>query len=177
MSSSEIIYIDEKDSLPKHWRSVAAEHQHGHCYRVLESSEDPEHFYRQFESGDVVRCEVNEFYEGETGLIAVSECNCAAELRLSALRALLGAIPSSLRAVSVDVDKHTIYYRCIFDDEPTEIERDLLSVAATEVIADFPEPYDIEEEYLVIPKSGKMNHLKHLVFHRYEPLDEANTGF
>jgi hypothetical protein len=43
---------------------------------VLESSSDPEHEYWQFKSGDVVKCEMNEFYEGETGLIAVAQCQC-----------------------------------------------------------------------------------------------------
>jgi hypothetical protein len=94
--------------------------------------------------------------------------NLSIKIRLSIQRALLGAVPASLRAVSVDADEGKIYYRCIFNGEPSEDEWELLSVAATEIIADFPEPYIIEEEYLHIPNPKKMKHLKHLVFLRHE---------
>ena len=90
------------------------------------------------------------------------------EIRLSAQRALLSHVPVSLRAVSVDANSRKIYYRCIFDGEPTEDEWELLSVAATEMIADFPEPYTIEEEYLYIPHPETMEHLKYVVFLRHE---------
>ena len=90
------------------------------------------------------------------------------EIKLSAQRSLLGHVPASLRAVSVDADGSKIYYRCIFDGKPTEDEWELLSIAATEMIADFPEPYTIEEEYLHIPYPSMMEHLKHVVFLRHE---------
>jgi hypothetical protein len=77
-------------------------------------------------------------------------------------------VPASLRAVSVDAGGSKIYYRCIFDGKPTEDEWELLSVAATEIIADFPEPYTIEEEYLHITHPGMMEHLKYVVFLRHE---------
>jgi hypothetical protein len=99
--------------------------------------------------------------------------NLHIEIRLSVQRALLGAVPPSLRAVSIDADDLKIYYRCIFDSETTEKEKELLSVAASEVIADFS-AYSIEEEYLVIPKSEKMNHLNHLVFLRNEHRNTEN---
>jgi hypothetical protein len=89
-------------------------------------------------------------------------------IRLSAQRALLGQVSASLRAVSVDADAGTVYYRCIFDAPPLEDERELLSVAASEIIADFPAPYVIEEEYLYVPEPGRMEHLKYVVFLRYE---------
>jgi hypothetical protein len=76
MSVNEIIYVDVKGYPERLWHPVEAKHQHGSCYLVLEFNSDPEHEYWQFESGDVVHCETNEFYEGETGLIAVSKCQC-----------------------------------------------------------------------------------------------------
>ena len=53
---------------------VKSVHLHGDCYRVLESSPDPEHDYWQFSSGDEVRCESHTFAEGEVGLIARDKC-------------------------------------------------------------------------------------------------------
>lgn len=78
MTLKQPIYIDVNViGYPgKSWHPVEAEYQHSNCYLVLESSDDPEHENWQFEHGDVVHCELNEFYEGETGLIAVSKCDC-----------------------------------------------------------------------------------------------------
>lgn len=89
-------------------------------------------------------------------------------VRLSAQRALLGHIPALLRAVSVDVDADKVYLRCVFDGESSEADRELLSMAASELIADFFEPYTIKEEYLHVSQPKRMSHLKHLVFLRHE---------
>lgn len=43
-----------------------------------------------------------------------------------------------------------------------------MSVAATEIIADFRAPYTIEEEYLSIKVPNTMNHLKYLAYLRHE---------
>ena len=53
-------------------------HMHDMCYRVLESSDDPEHDVWAFEEDTVVQCETKEFGDGETGLIAVTVCACSA---------------------------------------------------------------------------------------------------
>lgn len=92
----------------------------------------------------------------------------ATYIRMSAQGALLGQIPPSLRAVSADVDESRVYLRFIFDGAPTEDDWELLSVAATEIIADFPAPYTIEGEYLEIEQPNEMSHLKHLVYLRHE---------
>lgn len=97
------------------------------------------------------------------------------QVRLSAQGVLLGNVPASLRAVSVNVASTKVYYRCIFDGEPTEDEWELLSVAATELIANFVEPYEIEEEYLRVPYPDEMENLKYLVFLRYEPESKRQT--
>ena len=89
-------------------------------------------------------------------------------IRLSAQRALLDQVPVSLRAVSIDIDGKRIYFRCIFDGEPTEYDKELLSVAATEIIADFCEPYTIEEHYLSIEAPDEMEYLKYVVYCRHE---------
>lgn len=89
-------------------------------------------------------------------------------IRLSAQRALWGVVPPALRSVSVDAQEPVVYFRCIFDRDATEDDKELLSCAATELIADFPDSWDIKEEYLVIPVPERMQHLKFLVFQRYE---------
>ena len=100
---------------------------------------------------------------------AMTSSHTDIDVRLSAQRALCGAIPNSLRAVSVEVVGQTIQVRSIFDDGCTEDDKELLSVAGTEIIADFPDLLTIDEEFLVIAMPQSMQHLTHLVFLRYEP--------
>jgi hypothetical protein len=90
-------------------------------------------------------------------------------IRLSAQRALLGAIPSSLRAVSIEVSNQVISIRNIFDNSCTESDKELMSASVAEIASDFPDAHKIEEELLVIPEHQPMQHLEHLVFLRYEP--------
>lgn len=90
------------------------------------------------------------------------------QVRLSVQRALWGQVVPALRAVSVDIDERQVYFRCIFDGEPTEEVWELMSDAAGEVIADFRAPYTIEEEYLTVKFPGEMNHLRYLVYLRHE---------
>jgi hypothetical protein len=90
-------------------------------------------------------------------------------LRLSAQRALWGNVPSSLRSVSVEERGTTIHFRAVFSPEATEEDRELLSVAATEVIADFPAPFMLEEEFLEIAPPAEPEHLRYLIFLRAEP--------
>ena len=61
-----------------------------------------------------------------------------------------------------------VYFRCIFDGVPSEDEWELLSCAATEIIASFSDPYMIEEEYIHLSYPETMSHLNHLVFLRFE---------
>ncbi|RYX80828.1 hypothetical protein EON83_26900 [bacterium] len=89
-------------------------------------------------------------------------------VRLAAQVALWRQVPPILRAVSVDVDEQKVYFRCICDGVPSESEQELLSCAASELIADFSAPYTIEEEYLQVEFPNPMSHLKFLVFLRYE---------
>jgi hypothetical protein len=58
---------------------VRAARQHGSCYRLLESSSDPEHFVWKFAEGVTVQCERRKFSEGEYDLVAVATCTCAAD--------------------------------------------------------------------------------------------------
>ena len=92
----------------------------------------------------------------------------ATTLRLSTQRALWGQVPRSLRAVSVAAAEHEIHFRCYFDAGASEDERQLLSEAATEIVADFSDPWTISEEYLDLVAPQAMQHLEHLIFLRHE---------
>ena len=91
-------------------------------------------------------------------------------LCLSAQRALLGAVPHSLRAVSLEFRGTVLHFRAVFWKEPTDDEREMLSVACTEVVADFTddELTHLEEQFLTVPPSCEPEHLAELVFLRAE---------
>lgn len=57
------------------WYPVIAVHEHENCYRIIERNPDPEHWYQDFDFGDLVRCENHKFAENEFGLVAVDKCN------------------------------------------------------------------------------------------------------
>ena len=102
--------------------------------------------------------------------LMLSDIEMDMRLRLSAQRALLDSVPCSLRAVTVGWDKNEILFRCIYDGEISEEHKEELEVAATEIIADFSEPYTISTEYIRLdePLSIKPYYLKWWVFIRYE---------
>jgi hypothetical protein len=90
------------------------------------------------------------------------------EIRLSACRALLGNVPSSLRAFSAEVSGNVVKLRSIFDQNATKEHIELLSIVGAEIIADYPSGQLLEEEFLELPSSEPMEHLSELIFHRYE---------
>jgi hypothetical protein len=69
-------------------------------------------------------------------------------LRLSAQRALLGAISPAVRLIKVTLNGLEIVFTVIASHNLTEAEREALSVAATEIVADFTDR-SIREELLV----------------------------
>jgi len=91
------------------------------------------------------------------------------KLKLSAQRALLGCIPTSLRSASFEYKGTEIACRFIFNGTVSYADKELLSCAATEIIADYSSPYTISEEYLDVSCPGEMEYLTFLVFLRYEP--------
>ncbi|HEY0557898.1 MAG TPA: hypothetical protein VGG20_26850 [Thermoanaerobaculia bacterium] len=90
------------------------------------------------------------------------------QLRLSAQRALWGCVPASLRSVSLEMRGKTIVFRSVFAPAATDEDRELLSDAAGEVIADFSDSFDIEEEILEVAWPVKPPQLRYLVFLRAE---------
>lgn len=74
MEEFTLIYVAVKGYSVDVWQPVKAIHIHDNCFRILESSSDPEHDYWEFSYDDVVRCENYIFSEGENGLVARSKC-------------------------------------------------------------------------------------------------------
>ena len=72
-----------------------------------------------------------------------------AKLRLSAQRALLGAIYPEIRLVKVKLDGSTIAMTTIADREVSEGASEALSIAASEIIADFPACNRITEQLVI----------------------------
>jgi hypothetical protein len=91
-------------------------------------------------------------------------------LQLSLQRALLTHVTPELRAVSAESDRvrRVVSLRFIFARPPSDSERDAASCSATEVIADHPDGWLLEEEYPVVPAGVPMSHLRLLVYHRCE---------
>jgi hypothetical protein len=71
-----------------------------------------------------------------------------ASLLLSVQRALLGEVPPALRGVTVGWHDDVIQLRSYFDGPISEVDRESMSCVATEVIADYAEPWTIEEEVI-----------------------------
>lgn len=59
-------------------------------------------------------------------------------LLFSLHRDLLGAIPRNLKVLKVKETSNLLIWQAFFDTEPTEEEKEVLSVACAEIIADFP---------------------------------------
>ncbi|MEM1380358.1 MAG: hypothetical protein AAGH41_07020 [Pseudomonadota bacterium] len=71
------------------------------------------------------------------------------DLRLSAMRAFLGQITPTMRRISCWMDGSEITVSVVMDREPTEKEIDRISVAATEIIADYPQATNVHERITV----------------------------
>ena len=84
------------------------------------------------------------------------------------MKALWGCVPQSLRAFSAEISDKVIHVRSIFDESVNDNDKELLSDAAGEIIADYPDDFIIKEEIVTIPKDNKMEHLKELIFLRNE---------
>ena len=89
-------------------------------------------------------------------------------LRLSAMRALWGIVTPNLRKVSIHEKDHLISLYFYYDQEPSEEEIDLSEDAATEVIADFPEPFLISCKRFVIVCPEKITPEGYLIYSRCE---------
>ena len=95
--------------------------------------------------------------------------NCVS-LLMSFQRALLGAVHRELRQASIEADPvgHRITVRYEYDGRPSEEAVQSGSVAATEVIADFSEPWTIHEEHVEAPFPQKLKPARNVAYARAE---------
>jgi len=101
-----------------------------------------------------------------------NEIDFRTQIILSANRALLGAVTENLRGVTVDYSKDQLTLKAYFDKGATEVDKELIDIALTEMIADFKEINECKYESVDLFFPTKMTVLKDWVFMRNENLDE-----
>jgi len=92
------------------------------------------------------------------------------ELLLSLQRALLGAVHSQLRQASIELDPSSqlVRVRFEYDGPPDPAIKESCSGAATELIADFPAPWDLDVQHRVVPYPEQLTGLKYVAYRRAE---------
>lgn len=74
-------------------------------------------------------------------------------LQASARRALTGEVFDELVALTCGLENQTIRLRAYFSGEISDKDMKQVQIIGTEIIADFPEGYMIEEEYFSIEET------------------------
>jgi hypothetical protein len=92
------------------------------------------------------------------------------QLLLSLRRALLGAAHSQLRQASIELDPSSqlVRVRFEYDGPPDPAVKESCSGAATEIIADFPAPWDLDVQHRAVPYPERLVGLKHVAYRRVE---------
>ena len=91
------------------------------------------------------------------------------QLLRSLQRALLG-VHSQLRQASIELDPNSqlVRVRFEYDGPPDARVKESCSDAATELIADFPAPWDLDVQHRVVPYSERLVGLKHVAYRKAE---------
>ena len=92
--------------------------------------------------------------------------NKALTLRLSVQRALLGEVTANLIAVTAGIKGTKISIRSYFNADATAADLESMSCVGTEVIADFPDSYEIEDEVRIVTTQDEMEMLEFWAFLR-----------
>ena len=71
-------------------------------------------------------------------------------LKLSIQKALLGYVTPELRSVHIQFIDQSIHLYFVIDGKPSDYWQDAYTEIGTEVIADYAEPYSIQEHLLQI---------------------------
>jgi hypothetical protein len=92
------------------------------------------------------------------------------ELIASLQRALTGAAHAQLRQASIELDPgaQLVRVRFEYDGPPDSATKESCSRAATEVIGDFPAPWDLDVQHRVVPSSHRLSGLKEVAYRRAE---------
>ena len=92
-------------------------------------------------------------------------------LVLSLVRGLCGEVHPELRQASIEADEgsQVVRLRFDYDGEAVGPARESCYGAATEIIADFPSPWNLDEQHVAAPAPGSLSSLQHVVYRRWEP--------
>lgn len=103
----------------------------------------------------------------------MSELASRPMLLFSLQRALLGAVHPCLRQASIEADTLRRVIRLRFEyAEADEKAQEDCAVAATEVIADFPDPWTLGDQHVVVPFPTALAPLAHIAYLRAEPAEK-----
>ena len=144
-----------------------------HCLSNTSNNSFKPNLFRYGKSVAKKACHAFSF-TAQVGLIQalgrMSDIVTPQELLLSLQRALLGEVHSQLRQASIEADgaSQTIRIRFEYDGTPQDTARESCSCAATEVIADFPTPWDLDEQHVPTPASSLLSPLAHVAYRRAE---------
>lgn len=105
----------------------------------------------------------------------MSDISSYSMLLLSLQRALLGEAHPELRQASIEADQtsQTVRLRFEYDGTPSDTAKESCSCAAAEVIADFPAPWQLDEQHFSVPAPAPMEPLAHVAYRRAEPQHAA----
>ena len=92
------------------------------------------------------------------------------KLVLSLVRGLLGEVHPALRQASIEADEgvRVVRLRFEYDGEASGPAQESCSCAATEVIADFPSSWDLDEQHVAAPVPSPLSSLTYVVYRRWE---------
>ena len=79
-------------------------------------------------------------------------------VKLSAQSALLGAVPPSLRLVTAGTRETVVEMCFVFDGPIDDDDVESARMATTEIIADFPSPWTLEEEFVRLDYPAELTH-------------------
>lgn len=81
---------------------------------------------------------------------------------------LLMHVPGEVRAISFELLGKKLWVRCIFDEDISELNRNIMNRFFEVFESTLFDGYSCVMSLCVSPYPANMTHLPHLVFHRYE---------
>ena len=88
--------------------------------------------------------------------------------------ALLDMITTNIRGITCGISNKTIMLKFIYDGPYSEEDRDRCEIIASEVLANFPDPFTINNNLLVVepPLSINKELLSNWVYSRWESISD-----
>ena len=102
--------------------------------------------------------------------ISVEENEFRISLLLGAKTALFGVVTPHLRAITLgwNFEKTVLIIRSYYDKGITNLEKELISAFATQLVSNFYENWQLDEQVIHLDAPQKMEMLKEWIYIRYE---------